>query len=64
MIELQVDRADGKGYVVLTFDTTPGYLTTCSRPAMLTKWKYKAIYRVGDQQVALWSPEVSITVGG
>jgi len=64
MIELQVDRSDGKGYVVLAFDTTPGYLDTCPRPATLTKWKYKAIYRVGDQQVGNWSPEVSVSVGG
>jgi len=64
MIELQVDRADGKGYVPLAFDTTPGYLDTCPRPATLTKWKYKGIYRVNDQQVGLWSNEVSITVGG
>jgi hypothetical protein len=28
------------------------------------KWKYRAIWRVGDEQVGLWSEEVSITVGG
>ena len=64
MIELQVDRGDGKGYVPLAFDTTPGYLDTFPRPATLTKWKYKGIYRVNDQQVGLWSNEVTITVGG
>jgi hypothetical protein len=42
--ELQVDRADAKGWVVLTFDTTPF-------PAALTKWKYRAIYRVDDPPV-------------
>ena len=64
MIELQVDRNDGKGYVPLAFDTTPGYLDSYPKPAALTKWKYKGIYRVGDQQVGHWSNEMSITVGG
>ena len=62
MIELQVDR--GTGYVLLANDTTPNYTDTTPLPATPTKWKYKAIYRVGDQRVGLWSNEVSITVGG
>jgi hypothetical protein len=62
--ELQVDRADGKGFVVLTFDTTPGYLDTTPFPTALTKWKYRAIYRVDDHQVGQWSAEVSVNVGG
>jgi hypothetical protein len=28
------------------------------------KWKYRAIFRVGDHQVGQWSNEISITVGG
>ena len=64
MIELQVDRGDGKGFVLLNFDTTPGYIDTAPMPAALTKWKYKAIYRVGDQRVGLWSNEATLTVGG
>ena len=64
MIELQVDRGDGKGYGLLAYDTTPGYTDTAPLPATPTKWKYKAIYRVADQRVGLWSNEVSITVGG
>ncbi len=64
MIEIQVDRGDGKGWVLLTYDTTPGYTDTAAQPATPTKWKYRAIYRVGDQQVGQWSAEVSITVGG
>jgi len=64
MFEIQVDRGDGKGYVLLAYDTTPGYLDTFPQPATLTKWKYKGIFRVGDQQVSQWSQEVSITVGG
>ena len=62
MCELQVDRNDGKGRVVLAYDTTPGYNDTQPFPATPTKWTYWAIYRVGDSQVGLWSKPVTITV--
>jgi hypothetical protein len=62
MIQLQVDR--GAGYTDLAYDTTPGYTDTHAFPATLTTWKYRAIYRVGDAQVGVWSAEVSVTVGG
>ena len=62
--EIQVDRGDGKGWVVLTYDTTPGYLDTTPFPTALTKWKYRAIYRVDDTPVGLWSSESSVSVGG
>ena len=64
LLEIQVDRGDGKGWGFLTFDTTPNYTDTTPLPATLAKWKYRAIYRVGDAQVGAWSNEVSITVGG
>ena len=32
--------------------------------ATAAKWKYRAIYRVADARVGVWSDEVSITVGG
>ena len=64
MIELEVDRGDGQGFGLLNFDTTPGYTDPAAMPAALTKWKYRAIYRVGDHRVGLWSNEASITVGG
>jgi len=63
MCEIQVDR-DGTGYKFLATDTTPGYLDTFPRPAVLTKWKYRLIYRVGDDQVGQWSAEKSVAVGG
>lgn len=62
MIQLQVDR--GQGYTDLAYDTTPGYTDTHAFPATLTTWKYRAIYRVGDAQVGVWSAEVSVAVGG
>lgn len=64
MLEIQVDRGDGKGWVFLTYDTTPNYTDTHPHPAVPTKWKYRAIYRVGDAQVGVWSNTVEITVGG
>jgi hypothetical protein len=63
MLELQVDRGDGKGYVLLAFDTTPNYEDTTPLPPALAKWTYKAIYHVGDHQVGQWSAEISVTVG-
>lgn len=62
--EIQVDRADGKGWTILTFDTTPNYTDTTPFPATLTKWKYRAIYRVDDAPAGQWSAEVSVNVGG
>jgi len=62
--EIQVDRGDGKGYVLLTFDPTPGYTDTTPLPTTPAKWTYRGIYRVGEAQVGQWSSPVSITVGG
>ena len=61
--EIQVDRGDGKGFNLLTIDTTPGYTDTQPFPAGKAVWTYKAIYRVDDQQVGQWSQPVSVAVG-
>ena len=63
LCELQVDRGDGHGFVLLAYDTTPGYTDTAPFPATPVKWKYRAIYRKADAQVGVWSDEVAITVG-
>jgi hypothetical protein len=60
--EIWVDRGDGKGFVFLTVDTTPNYTDTTPLPATPAKWSYKATYRVGENQVGLWSAPVSLTV--
>ena len=60
--EIQVDRADGKGFGLLAYDTTPGYTDTQPFPAVSVKWSYRATYRVGDNQVGLWSQTASVTV--
>src|SRR5665213_951766 len=60
--EIQVDRGDGKGFVLLAFDTTPGYTDTQPFPAAPVTWTYRAIYRVDDDRTGQWSLPVSVTV--
>jgi hypothetical protein len=64
-VEIHVDR-DGKGFIFLTIDTVPNYLDTAALPApgQSAVWKYKAIYRLNDEQVGQWSDVVSVTVAG
>jgi len=45
-------------------DTTPNYTDSAPQPATQAIWKYKAIYRIDDQQAGQWSQEVSVVVGG
>lgn len=65
-LELLVDRNDGKGFVPLTFTTNPDYADLSPLPAASTSavWKYKGIYRYGDQQVGQWSDVATIGVMG
>ena len=60
--EIQVDRGDGKGFGLLTIDTTPGYTDTQPFPTAHTVWVYRAIYQLNDAQVGVWSQSVSIAV--
>ena len=64
LCEIQVDRNDTKGFVLLAYDSTPNYTDTQPFPSAPIKWTYRAIYRVGDSQVGQWSKPVSVTVGG
>lgn len=61
--EIQVDRGDGHGFVLLAQDTTPGYVDTTPFPATPAEWTYRAIYRVGDGRVGQWSQSASVMVG-
>ncbi len=65
-VEIWVDRGTGTGFVFLAIDTVPDYLDTHALPApgATALWKYKAIYRLADEPVGLWSNEVSIAVRG
>jgi hypothetical protein len=62
--EIQVDRGGGSGFVLLAYDSTPGYPDTEPFPAAPKKWTYRAIYRVDDLAVGQSSNPVSLTVGG
>jgi hypothetical protein len=64
MIELRVDRGDGRGPVFLAHDTTPGYTDSTPFPATAAKWTYTAIFWLNDRPVGQWSKPVSVTVGG
>ena len=64
MIELRVDRDDGRGSVFLANDTTPGYTDSTPFPAKPTKWTYTAIFWLNDRAVGQWSNPGSVTVGG
>ena len=49
----------------MTVDTVPEYTDTQTLPAgQSALWKYKAIYRQGDDRVGQWSDVVSIPVAG
>jgi hypothetical protein len=63
-LEIWVDR--GTGFVFLAIDTIPNYTDTAPMPAVgqSALWKYKAIYRQGDDRVGQWSDVVSIPVAG
>jgi len=63
-VELQKDWGDGKGPVYLATLTGVSFTDNSPMPANKTVWAYQAIYRVGNQQVGLWSNSVSVPVGG
>jgi hypothetical protein len=61
-IDIYVDR--GSGFKFLATDTEPNYLDTYKLAAEhgAARWKYKARYRLGDEQIGNWSDEVLIAV--
>jgi len=60
--EIQVDRNDGKGFVLLTVGTASGYSDPAPLPVTPAKWNYRAIYCVANEHVGGWSATASITV--
>jgi len=62
--ELQVDRGDGKGFVVLNVGSALGYVDTEPFPAAPAQWIYRAIYHAAGSRVGLWSTPVPLTVVG
>ena len=63
-IDIYVDRKDGSGFVYLANDSQPDYLDTFPVPAGMPSaiWSYKAVYRIGDEQVGQFSEPISVTV--
>jgi hypothetical protein len=62
-LELWVDRGDGAGFNFLTINTEPNTNDIQPLPNTSAVWKYKAIYRLHDEQVGQWSDVLSLTVG-
>ena len=50
LCEIQVDRDDTAGWVLLAMDTTPGTTDTHGFPTKPAKWQYRAIYHAGDSR--------------
>lgn len=63
-LEIWVDRGTGS-FSFLTIDTVPDYLDTfAAAPGSSAAWKYKAIYRLHDDQVGQWSDVACVGVVG
>ncbi|MDD4928370.1 MAG: hypothetical protein PHP85_03705 [Gallionella sp.] len=65
-IEFWADRNDGNGFAFFTINTEPDTVDTTPLPdkGAGVNWRYKAIYRLHDEQVGQWSDVMSIAVGG
>ena len=63
-VEIEVDR--GGGWVFLAVDTVPDYVDTAPLPAagQGATWRYRAIYRLGDERTGQWSNVAVIAVMG
>ena len=60
---LEIWKDPGTGVVaMLDVDDAPNYLDLSPLPAPVALWKYKAIYRLGGQQVGQWSDVEQIAV--
>ena len=64
-LELQADYGTGS-FNLLTIQLSPGYQDTTPLPpaGTATLWKYRAIYRIRDQQVGHWSQVLEVGVKG
>ncbi len=65
-LEIHVDRTGSGNFIFLAIDSFPNYVDNAPLPAPgeTLLWKYKAVFRFKDEQVGLWSDEVSTTVSG
>lgn len=63
-LEIWVDRGNDKGFVFLDISTDYRFADNAPMPNTVALWKYKAIYRLRDQQVGQWSNVHAVPVGG
>jgi hypothetical protein len=65
---IEIHKAEGNSgeYKFLDLDMHPHFADKAPLPAngQSVVWKYKAIYRLGDERIGLWSDEVSVSVMG
>ena len=63
-IDIYVDRKDSAGFVYLANDSQPNYLDTFELPAGQNSaiWDYRAVYKIGDDQVGQFSDPIQVTV--
>lgn len=63
-LDLYVDRKDGAGFILLSRLLKTDYVDVYNLPAgtVIAEWDYKGMYVIGNTQVGLMSPPVSITV--
>ena len=63
-IDLYVDRQLDDNYEYLTNDSEPDYIDTYPMPSDVASavYRYKGIYRIGDEQVGQYSDPITITV--
>lgn len=63
-LDIYVDRQMNDNYVFLANDSQPDYLDTFPLPIGVNSaaWRYKAIYRIGDEQVGKFSDPITVTV--
>jgi hypothetical protein len=60
---LEIWKDPGTGvFALLDVDDAPDYVDLSPLPADVTLWRYKAIYRLGGEQVGQWSDVVEIAV--
>lgn len=63
-LDLYVDRNDGAGFILIGRLIKPDYIDTANLPAgtLLAEWDYKAMFVIGNDNVGLMSPIVSVIV--
>lgn len=63
-IDLYVDRKDGAGFILLSRLLKTDYVDVTNLPSgtVIAEWDYKGIFVIGNTQIGLMSPVVSITV--